>query len=143
MLACKHGYFYPPAMHTEQHPDLDTCVRLGHVTVRTAQNLATQPQTVHPVKTTTESTTTKLPLFLARISHYNVCSNLMLHIFHATVKCTQTLTSNLLHNIYHLFTAPICFSHRIWPSSGSCKLLSCTQHTLQVKYKSKATVLEE
>ena len=72
MLACKHDYFYPPAMHTEQYPDLDTHVCLGHVTVQTAHNLATQLPALHPAKITTRSITTNLSLFLARISHNTI-----------------------------------------------------------------------
>jgi len=62
MPACKHDYFYPPAMHTEQHPDLDTCVRLRHVTVQTAHNLAKQPPALYPAKITTRSIKTNSSL---------------------------------------------------------------------------------
>jgi len=69
MLACKHDYFYPPAMHTEQYPDPDTCACLGHVTVQTAHNLATQPPALYPAKIMTRPIKTNLSLVLARISH--------------------------------------------------------------------------
>jgi len=69
MLACKRDYFYPPAMHTGQYPDLDTCVRLGHATVQTAHNLATQPPALYPAKIMIRPIKTNLPLVLARISH--------------------------------------------------------------------------
>lgn len=69
MLACKHDYFYPPAMHTEQYPDLDTCVRLGHVTVQTAHSLSTQLPALYPAKIMTRFIITNLSLVLAKISH--------------------------------------------------------------------------
>ena len=35
------------------------------------------------------------------------------YIFYATVQYAQSLASNLLHNIYYWFTAPMWFDHRI------------------------------
>ena len=72
MLACKHDCFYPPAMHTEQYPDLDTCVCLSHVTVQTAHILATQPPALHPAKIMTRPIETNLSLVLVRMSHNTI-----------------------------------------------------------------------
>lgn len=72
MLACKRDYFYPPAMHTGQHPDLDTCVRLGHAIVQTAHTLATQPPALYPAQIMIRPIKTNLPLVLAIISHNTI-----------------------------------------------------------------------
>lgn len=72
MLACKHDCFYSPAMHTEQYPDLHTCVCLGHVTVQTAHSLATQSPALYPAKIMTRHIKANLSLVLARISHSTI-----------------------------------------------------------------------
>jgi len=56
------------------------------------------------------------------------------------VQYTLTLISNLLHNIYHLFTAPTCFGHSTGPSSLSYKLLRRIQYVLQVDIRNGKNV---
>jgi hypothetical protein len=59
---------------------------------------------------------------------------------HKIVQYTLTLISNLMHNIYHLFTAPTCFGHITGPSSLSYKLIRRIQYVLQADIRNVKNV---